>query len=215
MEVEEIVESVSQSVSASKRRSAVSTRRTTKANSMDSSSDSDDKSSSSSDNSKPLNSSNENSMDLSTFYDPTRQDDDSDDQDEDDNDDNGDDDDDDDEDDEKNSDDDSTNENFSSGRGPNGRRTKRIGRTSSSLLVGEMPIKKESNKEAATKYRLKKISEKDKLFETRFNLEKENDSKRRQIELVQAEINYLKTILVQFILTKSCLNNNNNTATSI
>ena len=68
------------------------------------------------------------------------------------------------------------------------------------------PVKKESNKEAATRYRLKKISEKDKLFETRFNLEKENDSKRRQIELVQTEINYLKTILVQFILTKSCMN---------
>lgn len=73
------------------------------------------------------------------------------------------------------------------------------------------PIKKESNKEAATRYRLKKISEKDKLFETRSNLERENDSVKRRIESVQTEINYLKNILVQMILTKSLLNNNNNT----
>jgi hypothetical protein len=76
--------------------------------------------------------------------------------------------------------------------------------------AGLDPVKKESNKEAATRYRLKKISEKDKLFETRSGLEKENDFVKRKIELVQTEINYLKNILVQMILTKSLINNGNN-----
>jgi hypothetical protein len=67
------------------------------------------------------------------------------------------------------------------------------------------PIKKESNKEAATRYRLKKLSEKDTLFETRMHLEKENDNVKKKIELAQTEINYLKNILVQMLLTKGVL----------
>jgi hypothetical protein len=64
------------------------------------------------------------------------------------------------------------------------------------------PIKKESNKEAATRYRLKKLNEKDQLFETRIHLEKENDQVKKKIELVQTEINYLKMLLVQMLLSK-------------
>ena len=64
------------------------------------------------------------------------------------------------------------------------------------------PIKKESNKEAATRYRLKKMNEKDQLFETRIHLEKENDQVKKKIELVQTEINYLKMLLVQMLLSK-------------
>lgn len=67
------------------------------------------------------------------------------------------------------------------------------------------PIKKESNKEAATRYRLKKLSEKDTLFETRMHLEKENDNVKKKIELAQTEISYLKNILVQMLLTKGVL----------
>lgn len=167
------------------------TRRNSKKLPYSDSEDSDDKSSttdSPSDSPKPatnLNSSNENSMDLSTFYTPNDQSD------------------------EDEDDDDDIESDDSSSMGGVMKRS-RSGRKN-----GLNPIKKESNKEAATRYRLKKISEKDKLFETRFNLEKENDSKRRQIELVQTEINYLKTILVQFILTKSCLTNNTNNPTAV
>ena len=67
------------------------------------------------------------------------------------------------------------------------------------------PVKKESNKEAATRYRLKKLSEKDKLFESRMHLEKENDDVKKKIELAQTEISYLKNLLVQMLLTKGVL----------
>lgn len=67
------------------------------------------------------------------------------------------------------------------------------------------PIKKESNKEAATKYRLKKLSEKDTLFESRMHMEKENDNVKKKIELAQTEISYLKNLLVQMLLTKGVL----------
>ena len=73
----------------------------------------------------------------------------------------------------------------------------------------EDPLKKESNKEAATRYRLKKLSEKDKLFETRVKLEKDNDHVKKRIELVQTEISYLKNLLVQMLLTKGVLNSSN------
>lgn len=187
MEVEEQVTQMSPSAANIGKRRTASTRHK-KVNSMDSSSDSDEKSSSSAD-TKPLNSSNENSMDLSSFYNDRAQHDD------------------DDSDADSNSDDDSSSERAFSEGLKKRRRSGSMSRTRKTSGALHNPIKKESNKEAATRYRLKKISEKDKLFETRFNLEKENDSKRRQIELVQTEINYLKTILVQFILTKSCLKN--------
>lgn len=64
---------------------------------------------------------------------------------------------------------------------------------------------KDSNKDAASRYRLKKINEKDHLFETRVNLEKENSDVKRRIDIVKAEINYLKNILVQMLLNKGYL----------
>lgn len=67
------------------------------------------------------------------------------------------------------------------------------------------PTKKDANKEAATRYRLKKLSEKDQMFETRMLLEKENGEIKRRCELVQTEINYLKNILVQMLLTKGVI----------
>ena len=67
------------------------------------------------------------------------------------------------------------------------------------------PNKKDANKEAATRYRLKKLSEKDQMFETRMLLEKENNEVKRRCELVQTEINYLKNILVQMLLTKGVI----------
>ena len=82
--------------------------------------------------------------------------------------------------------------------------------SSSSLMGGSGdPVKKESNKEAATRYRLKKLSEKDRMFETRVKLEKDNDHVKKRIELVQTEINYLKNLLVQMLLTKGALNSSN------
>lgn len=67
------------------------------------------------------------------------------------------------------------------------------------------PIKKESNKEAATRYRIKKSNERDSLFQTKVNLEKDNDKIRQKIELVQIEISYLKNMLVQTLLNKGVL----------
>lgn len=64
------------------------------------------------------------------------------------------------------------------------------------------PTKKDANKEAATRYRLKKLSEKDRIFETRLKLENENSEVKRRCELVQTEINYLKNLLVQMLLVK-------------
>lgn len=67
------------------------------------------------------------------------------------------------------------------------------------------PGKKDANKEAATRYRLKKLSEKDQMFETRMILEKENDDVKRRCEIVHTEINYLKNLLVQMLLTKGII----------
>ena len=67
------------------------------------------------------------------------------------------------------------------------------------------PLKKDSNKDAAFRYRLKKLSEKDRLFETRELLERENGEVKRRIDLAQAEISYLKTLLVQMLLNKGYL----------
>jgi len=67
--------------------------------------------------------------------------------------------------------------------------------------------KKESNKEAASRYRTKKLSEKDSLFETKQHLEKQNDDVKKKIDHVQTEINYLKNIIVQMLMTKGILNN--------
>lgn len=65
--------------------------------------------------------------------------------------------------------------------------------------------KDSSNKDAAFRYRLKKLSEKDRLFETRELLERENGEVKRRIDLAQAEISYLKTLLVQMLLNKGYL----------
>ena len=65
--------------------------------------------------------------------------------------------------------------------------------------------KKESNKEAATRYRIKKLSEKDQLFETKVHLERQNDDTKKKIDHVQTEINYLKNLLCQVLLTKGIL----------
>ncbi|RNA00492.1 cyclic AMP-dependent transcription factor ATF-4-like [Brachionus plicatilis] len=67
-------------------------------------------------------------------------------------------------------------------------------------------MKKESNKEAATRYRIKKSNERDSLFQTKVNLEKDNDKIRQRIELIQIEISYLKNMLVQTLLNKGVLN---------
>lgn len=76
----------------------------------------------------------------------------------------------------------------------------------SGIKPEQEPTKKDANKEAATRYRLKKLSEKDKMFETRMRLEKENEEVKRRCELVNSEINYLKTLLLQMLLSKGMIN---------
>jgi hypothetical protein len=80
--------------------------------------------------------------------------------------------------------------------------------TTKSNLEANEPVvaKKESNKEAATRYRLKKINEKDNLFETKDELEKQNEDVRRKINNIQTEIDYLKVVLVQMLATKGLIN---------
>ena len=43
------------------------------------------------------------------------------------------------------------------------------------------------------------------MFETRMILEKENDDVKRRCEIVHTEINYLKNLLVQMLLTKGII----------
>lgn len=81
------------------------------------------------------------------------------------------------------------------------RTSKRKNSTDSSNGV----FKKDSNKEAATRYRIKKMSEKDQLFETKVHLEKQNYDTQKKIDHVQTEINYLKNLLCQVLLTKGIL----------
>ena len=65
--------------------------------------------------------------------------------------------------------------------------------------------KKQSNKDAATRYRNKKSTENTKLVETRVNLEQENEQVKKKIELAKTEISYLKNLIFQTILTKKSL----------
>lgn len=62
--------------------------------------------------------------------------------------------------------------------------------------------KKQSNKEAATRYRQKKNKEKEDLFTTRELYKKENNELKKKIEDIQTEINFVKNILVEMLLKK-------------
>jgi hypothetical protein len=79
--------------------------------------------------------------------------------------------------------------------------------TNSSHQSNGIIKKKFSNKDAATKYRMKKLDEKDKLFDTKTILERQNEDVKKQIDHVQTEVDYLKNFLVQMLLTKGLLNN--------
>lgn len=63
--------------------------------------------------------------------------------------------------------------------------------------------KKQSNKEAAIKYRQKKMKEKYDLFKTRDGLKSENEDLKKKIEDIQLEISFVKNILVEMLLKKN------------
>jgi len=63
--------------------------------------------------------------------------------------------------------------------------------------------KKESNKAAATKYRLKKVREKGELFERRDALVKRNQDMKEKLDEVQCEINYIKSLLLEALISKN------------
>lgn len=67
--------------------------------------------------------------------------------------------------------------------------------------------KKQSNKEAAIRYRQKKQKEKENLFHTRSLLEKENQELKSKIEDIQVEINFVKNILVEMLFKKNLFSN--------
>lgn len=64
---------------------------------------------------------------------------------------------------------------------------------------------KKTNKQAALRYRLKKVNEKDKLFEAKDYLEKQNDNIKREIDHVKTEIDHLKTLIVQILMLKGIM----------
>jgi hypothetical protein len=63
--------------------------------------------------------------------------------------------------------------------------------------------KKQSNKEAAIRYRQKKMKEKYDLFKTRDGLKSENEDLKKKIEDIQLEISFVKNILVEMLLKKN------------
>lgn len=63
--------------------------------------------------------------------------------------------------------------------------------------------KKQSNKEAAIRYRQKKMKEKFDLFKTRDGLKSENEDLKKKIEDIQLEISFVKNILVEMLLKKN------------
>jgi len=72
---------------------------------------------------------------------------------------------------------------------------------------GEGKEKKQSNKEAAIRYRHKKTREKETLFHERDSFESENRELKKKIDDVQTEINFVKNILVEMLLKKNILSN--------
>ena len=66
----------------------------------------------------------------------------------------------------------------------------------------ETTNKKQSNKEAAIRYRQKKIKERLDLFATRDNLKNENEDLKKKIQDIQLEISFVKNILVEMLLKK-------------
>lgn len=83
--------------------------------------------------------------------------------------------------------------------------SKRLGR----LKIGDSGVnKRESNKAAANRYRLKKQKEKDDLFIECEMHERRNMELKRDIDDIQTEINCIKNLLVEALLSKKKNNNN-------
>lgn len=95
------------------------------------------------------------------------------------------------------------------------RKTKSSSSSSSSKRLGRLKIgdsgvnKRESNKAAANRYRLKKQKEKDDLFIECEMHERRNMELKRDIDDIQTEINCIKNLLVEALLSKKKNNNNN------
>ena len=70
------------------------------------------------------------------------------------------------------------------------------------IKILEKVNKKQNNKEAAIRYRLKKVKEKFNLFATRDSFKNENEDLKKKIEDIQIEINFVKNILVEMLLKK-------------
>ena len=77
--------------------------------------------------------------------------------------------------------------------------SKRLGRVKTS---DSCVNKRESNKAAANRYRLKKLKERDELFNECETYELKNIELKRKIDDVQTEINCIKNLLVEALLTK-------------
>lgn len=68
--------------------------------------------------------------------------------------------------------------------------------------------KKESNKAAASRYRSKKLKEKDQLFTECELYEKKNETMKQKISDIEAEINSVRSLLLQAFLMKDQVLNN-------
>lgn len=87
------------------------------------------------------------------------------------------------------------------------KRTKRIRASTSD---NDDDLKKRSNKEAALRYRQKKLKQKEQLFCERDEYERENQVLKKKIDDIQVEINFVKNILVEMLLKKNLLSNTTN-----
>lgn len=87
------------------------------------------------------------------------------------------------------------------------KRSKRVKTMSSDGYDDE--VKKRSNKEAALRYRQKKLKQKEELFRERDEFERENQDLKKKIDDIQIEINFVKNILVEMLLKKNLLSNIN------
>jgi hypothetical protein len=74
-----------------------------------------------------------------------------------------------------------------------------------SLSIKSNTSHKKTNKQSALRYRLKKLNEKDRLYEAREYLEKQNADIKREIYYTEKEIDQLKTLIVQMLMFKGIM----------
>lgn len=76
-------------------------------------------------------------------------------------------------------------------------------RKSSSTNVKRLTDKRESNKQAALRYRNKKLKERDELFNECQKYAIKNETMKKKIDDIQTEISFIKSLLVEALIAKN------------